>query len=129
MRQLLLVAPLLLAACAITDNQKTVTGQTTSDFVQGYSPRLTLRQMTGNAPTMDEVRFIATNFIYDGKSQCFENVRTAGYRPSLTNGTDVKGNATMTMTTNTGSVLFTFDKRGKLRDAVALSNSGSYFRR
>lgn len=128
MRQILLFAPLLLAACAITDKQKTVTGQVTSDFVQGYRASLTLRQMASSAPTMDEVSFVAKNYVYDGKNQSFESVRMAGYRPSLVTGTDVKGNTTLTLTTNTGRALFTFDKRGRLRDAVPVSGTGSYFR-
>lgn len=123
MRQILLfVAPLCLAACSIQSSSEDRDPKSTTKFIQGERATLTLNQMTGSSPSIEEVRSIAKQFIYDGANTQFVGIRDIRYNPSISDGYDQKGNKTLTLNAGgNGSALFVFNKKDRLREAMPLN--------
>lgn len=122
MRQILLfVAPLLLAACSIENSSDTRDPKATEKFIDGYLQTITLNQISGSAATVDQVRTIASQYIYDGANKRFINKTVVGYKPSLQEGVDARGFRTITLDSGNGSAKFIFNKKDHVRDTVALS--------
>ncbi len=118
MRLILFVAPLFLGACALQDNASIGSRQSTANFLEGYRGTLPLNQMSGSAATIDQVKYIASHYVYNVPAAQFENVQVAGYRPAVSEGVNEKGLPTLSLNTGNGGAYFVFDKGGRLRDAM-----------
>lgn len=124
MRQIFLfIAPLCLAACSIQPTQDRDPNSTVK-FIEGYYASLTLNQIIGSAATLDQVKTIASKYVYYGAKNEFRNNMIAGYKPSLQEGVDIRGNKTLTLDAGAyGSALFVFNLKDRVREAIPLTGT------